>query len=196
MKESREIQIADRIETMLGRDIFRDQRFEIRRDARLIPESRRLERRELHLYVDEGPTLTAREIADVNALVLDKESGKVKLLIEYEQDTNPKNLIGNFLAPFMADCYISNYNHDKSRYTLDKKSTCIILIVCLKRSRGESNREQAPIQKGEIIRKKLLGVRDRLVGSSHILTGDIIIGDTLDDVEAKTRKIIQYIVAK
>lgn len=190
MKESREIQIADRIETMLRKDIFKDQRFEIRRDGHLIPKSRGLERRELHLYVDEGPTPTAREIADVDALVLDKEGRKVKLLIEYEQDTNPKNLIGNFLAPFMADCYVSNYNHDKSRYTLDKETTSIILIVCLQRSRGESNREQASIQKGEIIRKKLLGMRDRLVESSHILTGEIIISDTLDDAEAKAREAI------
>jgi len=49
MKESREIQIADRIETMLRKDIFNDQRFEIRRDGHLIPKSRGLERRELHL---------------------------------------------------------------------------------------------------------------------------------------------------
>lgn len=194
MKESREIKIADRVEGMLSKDIFRNKRFEIRRDGRLIPQHRGFERHELHLYVDEGPTPTAREIADVDALVLDKESRKVKLLIEYEQDTNPKNLIGNFLAPFMADCYISNYSDDKNRYALDKETTCILLIVCLQRTRGESNREQAPIQKGEIVRKKLLGVGDKLIESSNILTGDIIIGDTLNDVEAKTRETIQSIV--
>lgn len=196
MKESREILIADRIETMLKKDIFRDQRFEIRRDGHLIPKSRGLERRELHLYVDEGPTLTAREIADVDALVLDKVSGKVKLLIEYEQDTNPKNLIGNFLAPFMADYYIANYDSDKKRYALGKETTCILLIVCLKRPRGKNNREQAPIQKGKIIRERLLGVRDRLIESSNILMGDIIISDTLDDAETKTREAIQAVVIK
>jgi len=195
MKESREIQIADRIEGMLSKDIFRNQRFEIRRDSPL--QSRDFKKHRLPLYVDEGPTPTARTIAYVDALVLDRESRKVKLLIEYEQDTNPKNLIGNFLAPFMADCYISNYSNDKNIiYALDKETTCILLIVCLQRTRGESNREQAPIQKGEIVRRQLLGVMGRLIEYSNILTGDIIIGDTLDDVEAKTRKIIRYIVAK
>lgn len=146
MKESREIQIADRIETMLRKDIFKDQRFEIRRDSPLIPKSKGGHR--LALYVDEGQTLSSREIANVDALVLNKESAKVELLIEYEQNTNPKNLIGNFLAPFMADCYISKHSHDKKKYALSKDTTCIILIVCLKRPRGKSNREQAPIQKG------------------------------------------------
>ena len=130
-------------------------------------------------------------------MVLDKESGKVKLLLEYEQDTNPKNLIGNFLAPFMANSYRSNYSKDKNDYyALDKGITCFLLIVCLQRPRGKSNRELAPIQKGEIVRKKLLGVVGKGIESSNILMGDIIIGDTLDYVEAKTRETLQSIVTK
>lgn len=194
MNESREIQIADRIETMLRKDIFKDQRFEIRRDSPLIPRS--TDGHRLALYVDEGPTLSSREIANVDALILNRDSAEVELLIEYEQNTNPKNLIGNFLAPFMADCYISKHSHDRRRYPLSKDTTCIILIVCLERPRGESNREQAPIQKGMIIRERLLGVSERLVESSNILKGDIIISDSLDDAEIKTRETIRGAVTK
>lgn len=194
---SPEIEIADRIEGMLRRDIFTNQRFEIRRAHDLIPINSNVEKHELQLYVDEAPSLTAGEIADVDALVLDKKGGKVQLLLEYEQKTNPKDLIGNFLAPFMANSYRSNYRKDKNGYyALDKRITCFLLIVCLQRPRGKNNRDLAPIQKGDIVRKKLLGVVGKGIESSNILMADIIIGDTLDYIEAKTRDALQSIVTK
>ena len=194
-----EIDIADNIESMLKKYIYTDERYSIRRDGNLIPKNRGIEAHKQQLFVKNGPYPSAREIINVDAVVLDTNYPKtVEMILEYEYGTNPKDMIGNFLAPFSVDLHEVKYKSDKEVYKLDPNRTFVLLIICLQRKRGDSNREQAPLEKGKIMRSWLLKIKDILISHSSIKIkdGEIIIDDELNSVVELTKRRIMELRSK
>ena len=194
-----EIDIADNIESMLKKYIYTDERYSIRRDGNLIPKNRGIEAHKQQLFVKNGPYPSAREIINVDAVVLDTNYPKtVEMILEYEYGTNPKDMIGNFLAPFSVDLHEVKYKSDKEVYKLDPNRTFVLLIICLQRKRGDSNREQAPLEKGKIMRSWLLKIKDILISHSSIKIkdGEIIIDDELNTVVELTKRRIMELRSK
>lgn len=194
-----EIDIADNIESMLKKYIYTDERYSIRRDGNLIPKNRGIEAHKQQLFVKNGPYPSAREIINVDAVVLDTNYPKtVEMILEYEYGTNPKDMIGNFLAPFSVDLHEAKYKSDKEVYKLDPNRTFVLLIICLQRKRGDSNREQAPLEKGKIMRSWLLKIKDILISHSSIKIkdGEIIIDDELNTVVELTKRRIMELRSK
>lgn len=187
-----EIEMAERIETMLKQDIYSETKYIIRRDGRsLIRKNQGIERHDIQLFSIEGPNRTSRNLANPDALVLNTETKKIEMILEYELDTNPKNLTANFITPFITDRYESNFSDDSGIiYELDDDITFLYLIVCLKKQRSITPREQAPLEKGELVRKKLLNLKEIIKGRFPIFDADIIIDDTLNGITRKMKESI------
>jgi len=195
-----EIDIADNIESMLKKFVYTDERYIIRRDGKaLIPKNRSIEHHKQRFFVNDekGPNPSAREMINVDAVVLDTNDPKtVEMILEYEYQTNPKDMIRNFLAPFAVDLYKANYDNDKEEYKLDRNRTLVLLIICFPEKKGESNRERVPLEKGEIMRSWLLKIKDILISHSSIKDGEIIIGDELNTVVELTKRRIKELRPK
>ncbi len=191
MSKDKEIEMADCIENMLQKDVFTSNEYEIRREGKdLLPKERGLERHRLQLFVKEGPSKTAREITNVDALVINKEKKIVELILEYEVDTNPKNIAGNFIAPFIADQYESNFSQDKNIYLLSPEHTVVLVIACLPEKRLLNAQGQAPLQKGTIVRKSLMAMKKKIYSESKINNGEIIVGDDLEQITEEVKSIL------
>jgi hypothetical protein len=101
----------------------------------------------------------ARQVARPDLIIVDTKEGVVEVTVEFETDTNPKNLLANFFAPFLAVAYTSR--KDGRTYRLDPNRTLHILLACLS-PRGASQNAQAAVQKGRVVANWLNGVGDVL----------------------------------
>jgi hypothetical protein len=133
------------------------------------------------LYCDvskETPSDTSREMACPDMLVIDTADKVVEFIIEFELDTNPKNLIGNAFAPMLARTYRDP--RDKRVYRLDPARTKVVLLACVERARADMGRDLAPVQKGyhvasrieEAAKVLLQGVQPRTVQTIYALAHD------------------------
>ena len=168
--------MADNIEPMLEKEIFHDDRYIIQRDGQaLLPPERGIERHRLQLYVEEDSSKTAREIINADGLVINQRDLIVEAIIEYETNTNPKNMVGNFITPFLVDYYESNFSNDVNKYKLDPNRTIILLIIWFPKKHAHTPSGQAVIQKGKIVSDNLFKTKELLIEYSKIFDGDIII---------------------
>ncbi|MBV9658174.1 MAG: hypothetical protein JO295_08695 [Verrucomicrobia bacterium] len=134
----------------------------------------------LPLYLKSRPsckTNQARQIARPDLIVIDTQLKVVDLIIEFEYDTNPKNLIGNYFSVFMAEEY--KPRNEKATYNLDASRTTHFLLTCLNK-RGIKPKEQAAIEKGKAVAEWLELASGLLTGmaqfskikKAHALAGD------------------------
>lgn len=187
MSKDNEIEMTDNIENMLRQEVYIDSKYIIRRDGQaLLPKERGEERRRLQLYAKHGPSKTAREIVNADAIVLNKETKTVEAILEYEVNTNPKNIAGNFLAPFIADQYESSFEEDSGEiYRFD--STKLLVIVWLSDERDDTPRGRAPLEKGEIVTKSLAKIKKQICKTSQIQDAVVVISGNLDELVDKTK---------
>ena len=190
MSKRDEIKMADCIESMIKKKIFRPPYYEIRREGQdLLPPERGLERHRLQLCVNNNNfPKKVRDIDNPDALILNKKDKIVEVILEYEVNTNPKNIAGNFITPFLTDQYESNFTDDKNDiYVLSPKHSIILVIVWFPKKRDSTPRGQAPLNKGEIIAKSLMGIKNKISPHSLIRDGAIIIDDDLKQIVEKTQ---------
>ena len=136
---------------------------------------------QLPLYSDldaESSSALSRQMARVDLIVLDTEARSVEMLVEFELDTNPKNLIGNALWPM----FCSNYRDrsDMQSYQLNPQRTDVYVLACLKRQRNTTPRDSAAVIKGRSLKEGIESLakdlsthnNDRKVRSIHVFAHD------------------------
>ena len=89
----------------------------------------------------------------------------VELTVEFETDTNPKNLVGNFSWPFPGTERTSK--QDRRVYRFDSKRTLHVLPACLN-PRSPSQNALAAVQKGRAVAKLLNTVEEALGGAPEL----------------------------
>jgi hypothetical protein len=127
--------------------------------------------------IDACFTDKARQIARVDLAVVDTDEGTVDLTLEFETDTNPKNLIGNYFSVFMADEYKSKAG--LGEYKFDVTRTAHILLACLN-PRKDCPIQQAALEKGTMVAAWLESVSVILaekadlgkIRTAHAIAGD------------------------
>lgn len=179
MSKQWEREMAERFESKLAQTVYKDSKYIIRRDHQLISSEKEIEKHELRLYANGISSLTACNISNVDAIIIDRITKGVELIIEYECDTNPKNLLGNLFAPILADYYVDYYDKERGIYNLSNEYTHIIVISCLPIQREKGTRNQAPIEKGKILEDRNW---KNCFQESKIKTGICISGDDINDV--------------
>ncbi len=179
--KSYEIVIGNEIEKMLRSKIFDNRKYIIRH----CPEYERdhnTKKQELILYSKEGLNRTVNQITDPDILVLNDEKPEtVELILEIELTTRPKDIIGNFIAPFLTCKYISAFSNDKNIiYYLDPKKTLMFHLVCYKNKRLNTPKQQAPLQKGKLVRNWLVQLLNKSTIDLPIYKFDVLISDEID----------------
>jgi hypothetical protein len=114
---------------------------------------------------EECRTDKARQLARADFLVVDTIDKIVDLVVEFETDTNPKNLVGNFFSAFMTSEY--KPRNESVVYTLDVRRTGHVLLACL-HSRGATPNEQTALQKGVLVSRWLTNVGACLTGNVSV----------------------------
>jgi hypothetical protein len=109
-----------------------------------------------------------RDLGWCDLVVVDTADERVELMVEFETNTNPKDLAGNFFYPFMAFEYKST--SDNELYTLDVSRTVHALLACLEEKRGPSPNQQTPVQKG-------IQVARWLSAAGAMLAGNVLISE-------------------
>jgi hypothetical protein len=104
----------------------------------------------------------ARQIARPDLIVVDTKNKTVEVIVEFEIDTNPKNLIGNYFCVLLADEY--KPKGDPNVYRLDVTRTAHFLLACLD-PRGATPNEQAAVEKGKVVAEWLDRASRHLVGN-------------------------------
>jgi hypothetical protein len=90
----------------------------------------------------------ARQIACPDLIVVHKKDKIVEVTIEFEVDTNPKNLVGNYFYVFPAEEY--KPKEDSAVYRFDVTRTTHFLLACLDPREATPN-DQAAVEKGKIV---------------------------------------------
>jgi hypothetical protein len=92
--------------------------------------------------------MRARQFACPDMIIVHTVTSTVVVIIEFETDTGPKNLTGNFFAPFPT----YEYRDPNSRqvFYMDRNLTTHVLIACVDRP-GQTLRDQAAVQKGQLL---------------------------------------------
>jgi hypothetical protein len=107
----------------------------------------------------------ARQVARPDLIVVDTRAKTVELTVEFETDTNPKNLLGNYFCVFLAEEY--KPKNDPTVYRLDITRTTHCLLACLC-SRGATPNEQAAIEKGKMVVDWLEKTSAHLAGNAQV----------------------------
>lgn len=184
MSKNWEMRMAELFESRLKKEVFNDAEHVIRRDHQL--KSSNKGENDVHripLYFDKGETRRASNVANVDAIVLTRnknpsESGWVELVIEYECDINPKNLLGNLVAPSIADYHLDIYDGE-TKYDIVRDCTRIIVIACLEARRKSDDSGQAPLRKGDELSSRVSQFHS---STGFLLEGACITGDDIDKV--------------
>jgi len=148
----------------------------------------------LPLYVKSRPsckTNMARQVARPDFIVVDTQAKIVDLIIEFELDTNPKNLIGNYFSVFLAEVY--KPKNEDVIYKLDSNRTAHFLLTCLDH-RGASPFEQAAIEKGKVVAEWLENASNLLAGTerfSNIKKAHALAGDDWQQILARFTSLVQ-----
>lgn len=103
-------------------------------------------KRMLPLYVPktkECPTDQSRQVGRCDMVVVDMKEKRVWLTVEFEGETEPKELVANYFYIFMASVFKPE---EGVVYKLKKDYSTHILIACLDRQRLDTPNEQAKVQ--------------------------------------------------
>jgi len=120
-------------------------------------------------------------------LVIDTADMVVEFIIEFELDTNPKNLIGNAYAPMLATTYRDP--RDKRVYRLDPSRTKVVLLACLARARVETGRDLAAVQKGYFVASWIEAVAQVMLRAVQPRTVQTVYALAHDDWELMLRDL-------
>lgn len=107
----------------------------------------------------------ARQVARPDLMVVDTTAKTVELIVEFETDTNPKNLLGNYFCVFLAEEY--KPKNDPTVYRFDVARTTHFLLACVD-SRRRTPNEQAAIEKGHMVAEWLQKAGVPLAGNAQV----------------------------
>jgi hypothetical protein len=119
----------------------------------------------------------ARQVGRPDLIVVDTRAKTVELMVEFETNTNPKNLLGNFFCVFLGEEY--KPKNEPIVYRFDVSRTTHYLLACV-RSRSATPNEQAAVEKGRMVAEWLEKTSVLLAGTAavsnisraHALAGD------------------------
>lgn len=154
-----------------------------------------MHRHGLPLYCKEAPgcmTDAARQVGRPDLLVVDTITPhRVELIVEFEIDTNPKNIMGNYFSFFPA---VEFKPEDSSTvHPLDVMRTVHFLLACLEPRNG-TPKQQAAVEKGQMLADWLDHVSVLIAGNVHfcnIFKAHAIAGDVWADIVADFEHRVQ-----
>jgi hypothetical protein len=107
----------------------------------------------------------ARQVGRPDLIVVDKIAKTVELMVEFETNTNPKNLLGNYFCVFLAEEY--KPKNEPTVYKFNARRTTHFLLACV-RSRSPTPNEQAALEKGRMVANWLEKTSVLLAGNAEI----------------------------
>jgi hypothetical protein len=162
--------------------------------CKLFPPGVYTHRLPLHSPIEEDCTTdSARSLVWCDFLVVDTVERTVELMVEFETNTNAKNLAGNFFAAFMTFEYKSK--KENVVYSLDVRRTVHAVLACLE-PRGASPDEQAAVQKGVLVSQWLTKVGTHLAGNVLVCEINAALALAGDDWSHMQTEFSQWVQAQ
>lgn len=143
---------------------------------------------------EECGTDKARQLARPDFLVVDTARKLVELMVEFETDTNPKNLVGNFFSAFCTFEYKPKHEPG-SVYNLDVHRTVHVLLACLDPRRPSPN-DQAAVQKGVLVSRWLTNAGAQLAGNVQVCEINAALALAGDNWERMRTEFAEWVQAR